>query len=87
MWGGQLPRIEVYGTEGSLSVPDPNGFGGRVQVKRGRGEWQDVPLTHEYTENSRSVGVADMAYALRSGRAHPLHALPCRAALTPGTTR
>ena len=70
VWGGQLPRIEVYGTEGSLSVPDPNGFGGRVQVKRGRGEWQDVPLTHEYTENSRSVGVADMAYALRSGRAH-----------------
>jgi predicted dehydrogenase len=70
VWGGQLPRIEVYGTEGSLSVPDPNGFGGRVQVKRGRGDWQDVPLTHDYIENSRSIGVADMAYALRSGRGH-----------------
>ncbi len=27
VWASQLPRIEVYGTEGSLAVPDPNGFG------------------------------------------------------------
>jgi hypothetical protein len=27
-------------------------------------------LTHGYTENSRGIGVADMAYALRSGRKH-----------------
>lgn len=70
VWGGQLPRIEVYGTEGTLSVPDPNGFGGQVQVKRGGGDWGQVPLTHGYTENSRSIGVADMAYALRGKRPH-----------------
>ena len=29
-----------------------------------------MPLTHGYAENSRGIGVADMAYALRSGRAH-----------------
>lgn len=71
VWGAELPRIEIYGTEGSLSVPDPNTFGGPVRVKHGREkEWVDIPLTHGYAENSRGVGVADMAYALRSGRKH-----------------
>jgi predicted dehydrogenase len=71
IWGHSLPRIEIYGTEGSLSVPDPNSFGGPVMIRRaGEKEWADVPLTHIYTENSRGIGVADMAYALRSGRAH-----------------
>ncbi|MFW6308682.1 MAG: Gfo/Idh/MocA family protein [bacterium] len=67
VWGANLPRIEIYGTEGSLSVPDPNTFGGPVQVfKPDQGEWEKVPLTHGYTENSRGIGVADMAYALKS---------------------
>lgn len=71
VWAAQLPRIEIYGSEGSLSVPDPNGFGGLVRVRRaGASEWSDVPLTHGYTTNSRGLGVADMAYALRSGRPH-----------------
>jgi len=71
VWASQLPRIEIYGTEGSLAVPDPNGFGGPVLVRRaGDNEWRPVPLTHGYAENSRGIGVADMAYALRSGRAH-----------------
>lgn len=67
VWGSQLPRIEIYGTEGSLSVPDPNTFGGPVHVfKPDQGEWEEVPLTHGYTDNSRGIGVADMAYALQS---------------------
>jgi predicted dehydrogenase len=71
IWFANLPRIEVYGTEGSLSVPDPNTFGGPVRVRRaGAQEWNDIPLTHGYTENSRGIGVADMAYALTSGRPH-----------------
>jgi len=71
VWAGQVPRIEIYGTEGSLSVPDPNGFGGPVRVRRaGTGDWSEVPLTHGYAENTRSIGVADMAYAQRSGRPH-----------------
>jgi predicted dehydrogenase len=65
----QLPRIEIYGTEGTLSVPDPNTFGGPVRINRGK-EWLDVPLTHGYTDNSRSIGVADMANAIRAGRPH-----------------
>jgi predicted dehydrogenase len=66
----QLPRIEIYGTQGSLSVPDPNTFGGVVQVFRaGSGKWAEVPLTHS-DKVSRGIGVADMAYALTYGRPH-----------------
>ncbi|MDI6828220.1 MAG: Gfo/Idh/MocA family oxidoreductase, partial [Armatimonadota bacterium] len=62
VWAANLPRIEIYGTEGSLSVPDPNTFGGPVRIRRaGDKEWADVPLSHGYAENSRGLGVADMA--------------------------
>ena len=71
VWGGELPYIEVYGTLGTLSVPDPNTFGGTVRIRQaGSRDWKDVPLAHGYTENSRGLGVADMAAALRSGRPH-----------------
>lgn len=71
VWGAALPRIEIYGTDGSLSVPDPNGFGGPVKILRaGEKEWADVELTHIYAQNSRGIGAADMAYALQSGRPH-----------------
>jgi predicted dehydrogenase len=71
VWGGQLPRIEIYGTKGSMSVPDPNTFGGQVLVKHGREkEWREMPLTHRYAENTRGIGVADMACAIAEGRPH-----------------
>jgi len=71
VWAANLPRIEIYGTMGTLSVPDPNTFGGPVRIKRqGAEEWSDLPLTHVYPENSRGMGVADMAYAILSGRRH-----------------
>ncbi len=71
VWASELPRLEIYGTEGSLSAPDPNTFGGPVRVKGAKDkEWRELPLTHGYLENSRGIGVADMAYALRSGRPH-----------------
>ncbi|HZO91686.1 MAG TPA: Gfo/Idh/MocA family oxidoreductase [Chthonomonadaceae bacterium] len=71
VWAHQLPNIEVYGTEGSLRVPDPNGFGGTVLVKRmDEKEWREVPLTHGFAENARGLGVADMAAAIRTGRPH-----------------
>jgi predicted dehydrogenase len=71
VWAHELPHIEVYGSEGTLSVPDPNGFGGPVRLRRaGATEWSEMPLTHGYTDNSRGIGVADLAYSLRSGRPH-----------------
>ncbi len=64
-------RLEIHGSAGSLRLPDPNIFGGPVQLLRaGEREWEDIPLTHGYTANSRGLGVADLASALRSGRPH-----------------
>ncbi|HLK59543.1 MAG TPA: Gfo/Idh/MocA family oxidoreductase [Chthonomonadaceae bacterium] len=71
VWAANLPNIEIYGTEGSMRVPDPNGFGGPILVRRaGAKEWSEMPLTHGYAENSRGIGVADMAYAIQTGRPH-----------------
>ncbi|MBS4223593.1 Gfo/Idh/MocA family protein [Lederbergia citrea] len=71
VWGSQLPRIEIYGTTGTLIVPDPNTFGGPIFVKRqGESEWSSVPFTHSFTENSRGIGAADMATAIRTGEAN-----------------
>jgi predicted dehydrogenase len=71
IWAANLPRIEIYGAEGTLSVPDPNTFGGPVRIYRAEERtWREAPLTHSYAANSRGLGVADMAYALRSGRPH-----------------
>jgi len=76
------PVIEIYGTEGTLRVPDPNNTGGQVQVgAAGQGEWKNIPHSHPYAKGSRGLGVADLAAALRSGRKHrandgiALHAL------------
>ncbi len=70
IWSHNLPRIEIYGSEGSLGVPDPNIFGGPVKVRRAGAEaWSEVPLTHS-AEVGRGIGVADMAYALVYGRSH-----------------
>jgi predicted dehydrogenase len=66
-----LPCIEVHGSQGSIQVPDPNGFGGNVLLRRaGEKQWADVPHTHGYADNSRGIGAADMAVAIRTGRDH-----------------
>lgn len=61
--------IEIHGVDASLSAPDPNGFGGAVRVSVGR-DWEERPLTHGYTDNMRSIGLADMCVGIRSGREH-----------------
>jgi predicted dehydrogenase len=63
--------IELYGTEASLLVPDPNRFGGEIEVLRKGGEWTEVPTDMPYWDgNFRSIGLADMALALRQDRPH-----------------
>jgi len=71
VYSHSLPRIEIYGTEGSMQVPDPNTFGGPVHVRRFRDEeWHKIPLFGSYGENSRGLGVTDMAMAIGEGRPH-----------------
>ncbi|MFI3325972.1 MAG: Gfo/Idh/MocA family oxidoreductase [Clostridia bacterium] len=62
-------RYEIYGSEGTLIVPDPNTFGGPLYViHRLDGEKREMPLTFAYKGNSRALGLADMAKALETGR-------------------
>jgi predicted dehydrogenase len=74
--------ITIYGTEGTLLVPDPNNFGGEVKLKRHDDEdWRTLENVHTFNENSRGLGVMDMAFGIRTGAKHrasgelALHAL------------
>ncbi|OGV57241.1 MAG: oxidoreductase, partial [Lentisphaerae bacterium GWF2_52_8] len=69
--GHEHSPIEIYGSKGSLKVPDPNCFGGAVKLFRPGSEgWRDIPYSHIYSDNMRSLGLADMAAAIVSGRPH-----------------
>ena len=82
----QHNRIEVYGSEGSMVVPDPNFFGGDCLVTAGgrNAKWQAVPPgdlpfaepnwppEDPRVANYRIIGAVDMAYALQTGRPHRL---------------
>jgi len=63
----QLTPINIFGTEGTLLVPDPNNFGGPVKLRRKDDkEFSQLPLifSHKY---DRSIGLADMAWAALHG--------------------
>jgi predicted dehydrogenase len=70
--------IELYGSEGSMLVPDPNTFGGPVKVYRREWQWdeesgndfREVPIPFGYCSNSRSIGASDMAMAVTNNRPH-----------------
>ena len=74
---GHAP-IELYGSEGSLQIPDPNTFGGPVKLFRrewphrdpAEFEFKEVPMPFAYSSNSRSIGAADMAMAIANQRPH-----------------
>jgi len=93
IWDSELPRIEIYGTKGTICINDidpidgPNLFGGAVlfrtrdnyrwkELPRSKpySEWEEVPVIHPFNEtshkeNSRGIGLVDMAYAIRDQRA------------------
>ncbi|MGN1008999.1 MAG: Gfo/Idh/MocA family oxidoreductase, partial [Butyricicoccus sp.] len=71
LWGHSLPHIEIYGTEGTLRVPDPDRFGGPVYLlKAGETSFTEVPLCFGHTENSRGIGLADMLACMQEGKPH-----------------
>ena len=79
VWKHSHPPIELYGTEGSMRVPDPNFFGGIVETSERGGDWvqhdaramplgaANWPADAPRQANYRALGVAEMAAALRSG--------------------
>jgi predicted dehydrogenase len=65
---GHAP-LELYGTEGSLAIPDPNRFDGTVKLFQEN--WMDQPTTHAHGDgNYRGLGLAEMATAIMAGRPH-----------------
>src|SRR5690606_39399645 len=67
----RLPRGEAYGPEGTWSLPDPNAFGGPVRVRLADGQsWETLDLIGGYDGESRGLGLADMAAAIRTGGGH-----------------
>ncbi len=65
----QRRMIEITGTEGTLSVPDPNTFEGPLLVRGPKDEdWRELPVSGPVA--GRGLGVLDMARALRSGAPH-----------------
>jgi predicted dehydrogenase len=79
-WAARVPRIEVHGTGGSLSVPDPNYFAGTVELysaatapapgTTGDANWVDVGVRAGFVGSGRGYGLADLALALAEGRPH-----------------
>lgn len=67
----ELPRIEIYGSTGTLSVPNPNTFGGPVKLWTAETQaWREVSLAFGYTENCRGLGIAELADAIAHNRSH-----------------
>ena len=82
VWHHRRNHFELYGTEGTLYVPDPNFFGGTVEVAGRDGSVETVtPWDHPFgitnqnhngrdLANYRTAGLADMAVAHMEGRDH-----------------
>lgn len=69
VWKHNMPHIEIYGTEGTLSVPDPNLFSGIVRLYTTQSRtFTDIPLLTPYTENSRGIGLSEIILAINENR-------------------
>jgi predicted dehydrogenase len=80
VWHHKRNHFELYGTEGTLYVPDPNFFGGTVEIGGKDGKLKALkPWKHPFGKvnqnhngrelaNYRTAGLADMVTALVEGR-------------------
>ena len=83
VWRHKRLPLEIYGSEGSMLVPDPNFFGGEPQVTQRDGDWTPLDIgahpygtpnrvtrTGAHVADHRIIGLLDMAAAIRAGRPH-----------------
>lgn len=88
IWDSETPRLEIYGEDGTICIPDPdpvhgaNIFQGPVLYRtrkqsrwefqprpKDRGDWLVAENTHGFNQDSRGLGLLDLAYAVRNKRA------------------
>jgi hypothetical protein len=60
--------VHVLGSEGSLSLPDPNMFEGPVRMRVGHGDWTEVSYASRGAREARGIGLHDLAEAIAGGR-------------------
>ncbi|WP_431220272.1 Gfo/Idh/MocA family protein [Leifsonia xyli] len=71
VWATQAPKFEVYGTAGTIAVPDPNMFSDAVQIATAEDrEFREVPVAAGYADAGRGYGLADLARAIETDRPH-----------------
>ena len=60
--------LEIHGTDGVISFPDPNSFEGPVRMRRGREGWQEVPFVSRGDRDTRGIGLHELVEAIAAGR-------------------
>ena len=71
VWASRAPLFELYGTKGTIAVPDPNRFSDPVEVWTvDTPDWTKMPASAGYADAGRGVGLADMAHAIETCRPH-----------------
>ncbi|WIE72993.1 Gfo/Idh/MocA family oxidoreductase [Curtobacterium sp. MCJR17_020] len=71
VWATRAPLFEVYGTAGTLGVPDPNRFSDPVSIATADDrEWRELPVSAGYADAGRGYGLADLAHAIATDRPH-----------------
>ena len=66
--GQYVCELEIHGTEGLLSLPDPNAFDGAVRMRSGREGWQEVPFTGRGDRDARGIGLHELVEAIAADR-------------------
>ncbi len=95
IWATRAPLLEVYGTTGTIAVPDPNRFSDPAEISTATApEWAELPVSAGYVDAGRGYGLADMARAIETDRPHrasgelALHVLEVMEAIvTAGATK
>jgi len=71
VWATRMPLFEVYGTAGTIAMPDPNQFSDRVSIATAENrQWVEVAAEAGYADAGRGFGLADMARAIETDRPH-----------------
>lgn len=71
VWHHDFPPMTLHGTLGSIRLGDPNAFGDRVEVRLASdSSWKEIPVQFAHSENSRGLGVLDIAQSHAQGREH-----------------
>ena len=79
IWGTNQPFIEIFGSKGTMVLPDPNRYAGDVLIRRFKdSEWRVLPQFVEYAGYGRGIGVADMVRAIQENRPHRANAVLAR---------